>query len=121
MTLGPFGWLTVLCCSAIGSKQAIAQCTPRDSSYHLVSADTAQGFRLASPSAIPRALPGTGEVQVLVDASGRVVGDSTKVMKAPSRQDSLAVASAAAGWRFLPATHWGCPIRSWFSYRIRSY
>jgi hypothetical protein len=67
-----------------------------------------------------RGLRGTEvQVWVFVNASGRVVADSTR-LDPPTRDRSFNrhLISEAAEWIFRPAVQEGKPVASWFPYRI---
>ena len=59
------------------------------------------------------------EVWVFVDASGRVVPDSTR-LRPPTDDRSLnrRLIQEAADWIFRPATRGGQPVATWYPYRI---
>lgn len=59
------------------------------------------------------------EVWVFVDATGRVVADSTRLEPPTSDGDfNKRLIREAAEWIFRPATEGGQPVATWFPYRI---
>lgn len=60
------------------------------------------------------------EVWVFVDASGRVVADSTQLRPPTANRDyNRRLVRDAAEWAFTPATREGRPVGSWFNYSFR--
>ena len=59
------------------------------------------------------------EVWVFVDATGRVVADSTRLRPpTPDRDFNRRLLEEAADWVFRPATQGGKPVAAWFPYTI---
>lgn len=59
------------------------------------------------------------EVWVFVDATGRVVADSTQLRPpTPNGDYNRRLVRDAAEWSFSPATRDGRPVASWFNYRF---
>lgn len=86
-------------------------------------------FRLVPP--MPRAMilptfaeelkEGGAEIWVWVDATGRVVSDSTRVEPPTSdRGLNRRLMEEAADWRFEPARQGTEAVASWYNYRIRT-
>ncbi|HSG50455.1 MAG TPA: hypothetical protein VLA43_21685, partial [Longimicrobiales bacterium] len=60
------------------------------------------------------------EVWVFVDATGRVVPDSTQLRPPTSNRDyNRRLVRDAAEWSFSPAMREGKPVASWFNYSFR--
>ena len=121
--------LFVLICScaptatpAVVDTPGPAPCIGNDTVYTLAEMDTFARFH--PPSALVIVLPSNGfrdsaEVRALVDAHGRVVADSVKVIGATSQRDSLALTSTIHAARFRPATLGDCAVRAWVAWRVR--
>jgi hypothetical protein len=91
-------------------------CVGDDSVYHLVRADTARGFHLASPifAIFPTSpVQGRGKVRFIVDERGVVDTTSIMIDSASSNQYASEIAAAAAKTKFMPATRLGCAVKSW--------
>jgi hypothetical protein len=88
-----------------------APCVGNDSTY----TSDAVGVTAAQPSyvSIPPAdvPPGIYRVSVLVDAQGSVIGDSIKVLEAPSETGAHRIARTVAQYRYRPGVRNGCAVR----------
>ncbi|MGB7212849.1 MAG: hypothetical protein WBC97_09485 [Gemmatimonadales bacterium] len=121
--------LTALICACAPASTSAAvdapgppPCIGNDTVYTLASMDTISSFRRPTAHAVilpPRSFRDSAEVWVLVDAHGRVVADSVKIIGAASTKDSMSLASTMPGFRFRPATLHGCAVRAWVAWRVR--
>ena len=117
-----WSWLLLVGIPVGVRAQTAVPCPRSDSAFVLVPTDTVRGFRLPFPRVTalpPREFHGRGEVHLLVTPEGNVMRDSTKVLGASSREDSLLLAGSVAGFRFQAARYFSCGISAWFVIRVR--
>lgn len=116
-----FVWACGTASSNLHTVSIPSPCVGNDTVYASDRPDPARDFHPASPRATvlpPQTFRGRAVVLMLVSATGRVVGDSTRVTGVPLREDSLSLARSVAGDQFLPARLGTCAVASWFSLQV---
>ena len=109
---GPSGGIDPRCTSAGASGAAPADTAIYDTSR----VDTRPAYVSGQPPRYPKDLREAGttgdvEVEIVVNADGRVEPSSIRVLEYSDREFADSAVDAVRTWRFCPATRRGVPVR----------
>lgn len=114
--------LSLACATPAPTPAPTSQLPPPCSGDSTIYSRTDYGRGIIAPSLLQIGLPepqgshGSVVLQMLISPQGTVLSDSTRIVKSGGASADRRARAAAERSQYVPATHNGCAVSSWFTW-----